>query len=288
LSFKVLVLGSNGMAGHVISLYLQEQGHDVYGFARTDAKVLDQYYVGDIQDFLNLKKIVDEGKFDFIINAIGLLNKFADKNPDQAVLINSYLPQYLKKVTEDINTKIIQISTDCVFSGKKGGYLVNDLRDGESFYDLSKILGEINDNKNLTFRNSIIGPDIKKNGVGLFNWFMKKKGTINGYTRVYWSGVTTITLAKAIHKAMESGFTGIYQLTNNDKISKYNLLKLFNEYFKDNSVTILKNDTMQSDKSLINERKDLDFIVPSYRAMIEEMYEWVSLHGIYDHYHMEV
>ncbi|MDR0691345.1 MAG: SDR family oxidoreductase [Streptococcaceae bacterium] len=285
--FKVLVLGSNGMAGHVIVLYLKEQGHDVYGFARNATKVLDQYYIEDVKNFSYLKQNINEQGFGFIINAVGLLNQFADVNKDQAVLINSYLPQYLKQLTQNMNAKIIQISTDCVFSGKKGGYKVDDLRDGESFYDLSKILGEIDDDKNLTFRTSIVGPDIKKEGIGLFNWFMKQEGTIKGYNRVYWSGITTITLAKAIDKAIKCGLTGIYQLTNNEKISKYELLKLFNEYFKDNNISILKDNTIQSDKSLINERKDFNFIVPSYRDMVEEMHEWILSHNIYN-YRLEV
>ena len=81
------------------------------------------------------------------------------------------------------------MSTDCVFSGKSAPYSEDSARDGVTFYDRTKALGEMNDNKNLIFRNSIIGPDMKKNGIGLFNWFMKQKGTINGFTGAIWTGV---------------------------------------------------------------------------------------------------
>src|SRR5699024_1115052 len=107
-------------------------------------------------------------------------------------------------------TKIIHMSTDCVFSGKIGNYKEDSLRDGETFYDRSKALGELDNQKDLTFRNSIIGPDINENGIGLFNWFMKQEGSINGYSKAIWTGVTTLTLAKAMDSALKEDLVGIY------------------------------------------------------------------------------
>ena len=101
------------------------------------------------------------------------------------------------------------MSTDCVFSGKTGGYDESSLRDGETFYDRSKALGELENQKDLTFRNSIIGPDLNEEGIGLFNWFMKQTGEINGYTKAMWTGVTTLTLAKAMESAVQQGLTGL-------------------------------------------------------------------------------
>ena len=75
------------------------------------------------------------------------------------------------------------MSTDCVFSGEKGNYLESDFPDGKTFYDRTKALGELNDDKNITLRNSIVGPDIKASGIGLLSWFMKQSGTINGFTK---------------------------------------------------------------------------------------------------------
>lgn len=170
---RFLVLGCNGMAGHMISLYLKEQGHDVLGFALTKSILVDSV-VGNATDALFMRELVGVNRFDSIINCIGLLNQFAENNKAGALYLNSYFPHQLAQLTEGTQTQVIQMSTDCVFSGKRGQYTEDDLRDGESFYDRSKALGELDDNKNITLRNSIVGPDINQNGIGLLNWFMQK------------------------------------------------------------------------------------------------------------------
>ena len=106
-------------------------------------------------------------QFDTVINCIGVLNQFAERDKAGAVYLNSYLPHYLAKITEGTDTQVIHMSTDCVFSGKRGQYTEYDIRDGETFYDRTKALGEIEDEKNLTLRQSIVGPDIKRTGIGL-------------------------------------------------------------------------------------------------------------------------
>jgi dTDP-4-dehydrorhamnose reductase len=281
---KILVLGATGMAGHVISLYLSEVGHDVTAFSRRGFKYCNNI-IGDVTNFPYLKDVIFEGNYDAVINAIGILNKDADDNKALAVLLNSYLPHYLSEITNDMKTKVIHMSTDCVFSGKEGGYTETSFRDGSTFYDRSKALGELENSKDLTFRNSIIGPDLNNDGIGLFNWFMKQGGQINGFTKAMWTGVTTLTLAKAMDKALEEGITGLYNLVNNESISKYELLKLFNKSMKGNSLTILPSDTFAVDKSLINNRNDFNFIVPSYEQMIIEMKEWIENHKeLYPHY----
>ncbi|MEK5463669.1 SDR family oxidoreductase [Paenibacillus sp. FSL P2-0136] len=282
---KVLVLGAAGMAGHTISLFFKEKGHVVTGFSRNEIGYCDENINGDITDFSYLNRVVEEGNYDAIINAIGILNKDAEDNKDLAVLINSYLPHYLVNATKNMSTKVIQMSTDCVFSGKKGGYIENSFRDGETFYDRSKALGELENNKDLTFRNSIIGPDRNMNGIGLFNWFMKQEGEVNGFTKAIWTGVTTLTLAKAMERALEENLTGIYNLVNNCNINKFELLKLFNQYFKNDRLTILQSDAISVDKSLINNRNDFSFVVPSYEQMVSEMKVWIEDHkDLYAHY----
>lgn len=280
---KILVLGGTGMAGHTISIYFKESGHDVTVFSR---KKIDycNHIIGNIKDFDKLKNIIEKGKFDAIINAIGILNQVAESNKSDAVLLNSYLPHLLSEITKDSNTKIIHMSTDCVFSGKTGGYTEDSFRDGETFYDRSKALGEIENEKDLTFRCSIIGPDLNKDGIGLFNWFMKQNGHIKGYTKAIWTGVTTITLARAMEQALIQNIAGIYNLVNNRSISKYDLLKLFNKHFRDNKLQITKENNIKIDKSLVNTRKDYNFIVPNYEEMIIEMKEWIKGHAIYSHY----
>ena len=136
---KFFVLGCNGMAGHLISLYLKEQGHDVLGFARRKSKYVDSIE-GDACDTVLLKEIIEKGKFDTIINCIGLLNQFAENNKSQAAFLNGYLPHYLADITSSMDTQVFHMSTDCVFSGKKGQYTETDFPDGETFYDHSKAL----------------------------------------------------------------------------------------------------------------------------------------------------
>lgn len=281
---KFLVLGATGMAGHTISIYLRERGHDVTAFSKTTFKYCTSI-IGDATDLAFLKKIIQEGNYDVIINCIGILNQEAEDNKYTATFLNSLLPHFIVDVTKGMKTRLIHMSTDCVFSGKQGNYKEDTFQDGETFYDRSKALGEVVDDKNLTFRNSIIGPDMNPNGIGLFNWFMKQKGIINGYTKAMWTGVTTLTLAKAMERAAEDGLTGLYNLVNNTSISKFDLISLFNKEFKAGDVKILSSTKVIVDKSLVRTREDFEFQVPSYEEMVQEMKEWINNHKqLYPHY----
>lgn len=281
---KLLILGGTGMAGHTISIYFKEAGHDVTAFSRSKVDYCKNVN-GDITDFQNLKKLINEGQYDAIINAIGILNQDAEDHKSNAVLLNSYLPHFLSDTTKEMKTRVVHMSTDCVFSGKTGGYSETSFRDGETFYDRSKALGELENSKDLTFRNSIIGPDMSERGIGLFNWFMKQEGQINGFTKAIWTGVTTLTLAKAMEQALNENLTGLYNLVNNETISKYELLKLFNKYMRDGQIEILPSDNLSLDKSLINHRTDFSFKVPDYETMVAEMKEWIDNHkDLYPHY----
>lgn len=285
---KILVLGCNGMAGHLISLYFKEQGHDVVGFARQQSFLLNNTIVGDASDFPLIKKTLEEGGFDAVINCIGLLNQFAEENKAMAILLNGYLPHWLVETTMDTRTRVIQMSTDCVFAGNDGPYYEDDIPNGRSFYDRSKAIGEINTSKDLAFRTSIVGPDIKPSGIGLFNWFMQQEGEVGGYTGAIWTGVTTYTLAKAMEQALKEKLTGLYNLVNNVSINKYDLLGLFNKYFRAGEVKINPNDKLQMDKSLRSKRVDFDFVVPSYEQQVKEMREWVDAHNsLYMHYNLK-
>lgn len=285
---KLLVLGCNGMAGHLISLYFKERGHEVVGFARSASRLLNNTIIGDASDMVLIKRIVKGGDYDAVINCIGLLNQFAENNKAMAVLLNGYLPHYLADITKSSKTKIIHMSTDCVFAGNDGPYCEDSFPNGKTFYDRSKAIGEINNGKDLTFRNSIVGPDIKATGIGLFNWFMKQEGPINGFTGAIWTGVTTLTLAKAMEQALKENLTGLYNLVNNESINKFDLCSLFNKYFRDGEVVINPDDKLQLDKTLRCTRTDFSFIVPSYEQQIKEMREWVDAHReLYPHYNVK-
>jgi dTDP-4-dehydrorhamnose reductase len=281
---RILILGSIGMAGHMITLYLKERGYAVTAYSVTPFPYCDNI-IGNAFETENFTSMLLKGEYDVIINCIGILNQAAEDNHSAAVYLNSYLPHLVADAIKEKKTKLIHMSTDCVFAGNGGPYYEKSLRDGVTFYDRSKALGEIEDHKNLTFRNSIIGPDMNESGIGLFNWFMKQNGTIRGFTGALWTGVTTLTLAKAMDKAIEENLCGLYNLVNNVSISKYDLLVLFNKYFRNNSLTILKDDDFKLDKSLRSTRKDFSFAVPSYEQMVQEMKEWVAAHSnLYRHY----
>jgi dTDP-4-dehydrorhamnose reductase len=281
---KVLILGANGMAGHLITLFFKEKGHDVTAYSVTPFPYAANI-IGNAFETDNFKSMLMDGEYDAIINCIGILNEAADDNRAAAIYLNSYLPHLIADTIKDKNAKLIQMSTDCVFAGNTGPYYEKSLRDGTTFYDRSKAIGEVEDNKNLTFRNSIIGPDMNENGIGLFNWFMKQNGIIKGFGGVLWTGVSTLVLAKAMEKAIEENLCGLYNLVNNVSISKYDLLVLFNKYFRNESLIICKDYELKLDKSLRNTRSDFSFVVPSYDQMIQEMKEWVNGHpNLYPHY----
>lgn len=283
---KFLVLGCNGMAGHMISLYLQERGHEVLGFDRRESKYVKSV-AGDARDTENLKKLVLDGKFDSVINCIGILNQFAEKNKALAVFLNSYLPHYLAEITSGTDTQVIHMSTDCVFSGKRGNYTENDFRDGETFYDRSKALGELEDNKNITLRNSIVGPDINAEGIGLLNWFMQQNGEIKGYTKAMWTGQTTLQLAKTMEVAAREKVHGLFNTVPDHAISKYNLLQLFNQYMRNNSVQITPVNGIVADKALKRTRFEFGYLIPDYEQMISELAQWMRGHSkMYPQYHL--
>lgn len=273
---KILILGADGMAGHIIVDYLEEKGYGVFTTSRKNAEGKNSHF-DVIENIKELENILNKIKPEIVINCIGVLNKFAEENKPEAVLINSFLPHYVDSLSKKYNFKLVHISTDCVFSGAKGDYSETDLADAPSFYGRTKSLGEVNNDKNLTFRTSIVGPDMNKNGIGLFQWFMKQEGEIKGFSQAIWTGVTTLELAKAIEKSFSLNVSGLYHLVNNQKINKYDLLNLFKKYMgKD--ILIKKDDAYASDKSLINNRKDFNFDIPSYEEMVSEMCEWINKH----------
>lgn len=282
---KILVIGMKGMAGHVVFRKLEKSGkYNVYGLAR-NIEQSENVFNLDVSRTDELKIIINENNFDVIINAIGILNKDAEDHPEKAVWFNSYFPHYLEHITKETTTKVIHISTDCVFNGKKGGYTENDIKDGLGFYAQSKALGEIENDKDLTIRTSIIGPELNKNGIGLFHWFMSvpENSVVGGYTGAFWSGLTTIELANVIMHILEHNISGLIQVAPQEKIDKYSLLKLFNEIFRNNLITVNPYDDYKVDKSLISIRKDFNYNVPQYAQMLKEMKSWIQSENNYSY-----
>ena len=271
---KILVIGSKGMAGHVIYWSLPLLGeYNVYGVAR-NVEPTDRIFNLDVSDTKALKKILDL-QFDVVINCIGILNKDAEDNSHKAIWFNSYFPHLLAALTKDSKTKLISISTDCVFSGKRGGYSENDFKDGEGFYATSKALGEVNNQKDLTIRTSIIGPELNKDGIGLFNWFMHQTGEINGYSTAIWSGVTTLELAKAIDYAITNPLSGLVHLTNEIPVNKFDLLHLFKAIWDKKDLRIKAFEGKVVDKSLKKSER-FNYQVPSYKEMLTDQHNWME------------
>jgi dTDP-4-dehydrorhamnose reductase len=241
-----------------------------------------------------MAEIIRRERFDSVINCIGILNQFAEQDKALATFLNAYFPHFLAEVTRATDTQIIHMSTDCVFSGKRGEYTEEDFRDGEKFYDRSKALGELEDDQNITLRNSILGPDINENGIGLFNWFMKKTAgkdisqePLNGYTKALWTGQTTLQLAKTMEAAARQKAHGLYNTVPDASISKFDLLVMLNKYFRNNEATILPVDGVNANKSLKRTRFDFNYLIPDYDTMIRELADWTVKHKeLYAHYRL--
>lgn len=274
---KVLILGSNGMAGHTICKYLKNKNYIVDTLARSNAKFnLDIENTDLTNRFLN--EIKDD--YDFIINCIGLLVNDSNNRPDRASIINSWFPHAVEHAISKSKTKLIHLSTDCVFDGKKGNYIETDPHTETNFYGKSKSLGEINNSKDITFRMSIIGPEIKSSGTGLLHWFCNTTEQVNGWDNALWNGITTLQLAKCIDQYINNPrIFGIYHVVNNENtINKYELLIKINEIYNLGKQINRTQGPKPVNKILIDTRSQIDFNIPDYDTMISEMQDFQKNH----------
>jgi dTDP-4-dehydrorhamnose reductase len=241
---KVLILGVTGMLGHTLFKHLSSKATlDVHATART-SDGFDLWFAPDI-----VKKIrvdVDADNFDsvirafasvqpdLVINCIGLIKHQSIANdPLYAITINAQLPHRLSLVCRTAGARLIHISTDCVFNGRKGQYTEADPSDAIDLYGRSKFLGEVAYPPHcITLRTSIIGHELKGK-LGLIEWFLSQEGTVRGFTKAIYSGLPTLELARIIADYVIPGdhLTGVYHVSS-DPISKYDLLKLVAERYQ--------------------------------------------------------
>ena len=262
---RILILGSNGMAGHLIFEFLKgKKQYKLFGL--TEKLFIPEDY-GFIIDLDNIKP-------DIIINTLRITVKESEDNPRNALFINSVIPKWFEKAYYNTKTKIIHLSTDCVFSGNKGNYSETDPPDGASIYSMTKFCGEIINEKDLTIRTSVIGPNLKGKNEELFDWFLLQNGTIEGYKNAFWNGVTTLELAKQINVAIKKNICGLYHLGSNKKISKYKLLSLLNEQWFNNKIKIKESSKLKIDRNLIDNRKELNVL--EYGKMFNELYNFMQ------------
>ena len=268
---KVLVLGSAGLIGHQVYNYLKDSdNYELHNISYRN-KIQNDTILLNARDEKNFIDKITSIRPHYIINCIGILINGSDTDPENAIFLNSYMPHRLTRLADKINAKLIHISTDCVFSGdKKESYIETDEKDGRGVYAKSKGLGEIVNNKHLTLRTSVVGPELKTDGEELFHWFMNQQGDISGFTKAIWSGVTTIELAKAVKWSIDNDITGLYHVTNNTLISKHELLKLFQKHTK-KDIKIKPVDGHNVDKSFIDTRLLMNYKIPSYDEMISDM-----------------
>ena len=257
---KILILGGNGMIGHkmyqIISnkypntwVLFKKKYNDIkkYDFFKKN-KIIDNF---DLSNFDNLIILLNNLNPDIIINAAGItIRRGINLSFSKTILINSVLPHILDEWVISQNKRLIHFSTDCVFSGKKGFYNENSIPDGEDLYSRTKSLGEINSTNTLTLRGSMIGRELE-NKTELLEWFLNKKNqNIKGFSKAFYSGITTIAMSKLVLRIIDEypKMVGLYNVSTNE-ISKFNLLQLLNTHFNTN-VEITTDSLYSSNKTL--------------------------------------
>ena len=273
---KVLVLGSAGLIGHQVYNYLKDSDNYELHNISYQNKIQDDTVLLDARNEQVFIDKITSISPKYIVNCIGILIDGSNADPENSIFLNSYMPHRLTRLADKINAKLIHISTDCVFSGdKKEPYIETDEKDGRGVYAKTKGLGEIISDKHLTLRTSVVGPELKNDGEELFHWFMGQSGEIPGYTKAIWSGVTTTELAKAVKWSIDHHITGLYHVTNNSSISKYDLLQLFQKYTK-KDINIKPLIGKDVNKSFIDTRLLMDYEIPSYDQMISDMVSLIA------------
>lgn len=283
---KIVLLGGNGMAGHLLAAYLKRStDFDIivtvrpHSLSNRTSEALRGLQVRelDVRSLEEVRRFIERSAPDLIINAVGILNHQAEDFPQDAYKVNGLLPHWLRYWGEQVGARLVHISSDCVFSGSRGQYRESDAPDGTTVYARSKALGEFRDSKHVTIRTSIIGPDHKPEGIGLMKWFLAQQGEVSGYRKVLWNGVTTLELAKATQWLIEHPETGgLVHLTAAETVSKHELLLLMQETFDKRNVSIVPTDEPIIDRTLIATREDFGYKAPKYAEMLVELRQWMA------------
>lgn len=268
---KVLVFGAGGMAGHVIVKYLKDQHYTVIPVYSLNA---EEEFCIDVTNDAQVQMVIEKTQPDVVINAVGMLVNACEKNPQQAFLVNSRFPHYLVSLSKKFNFRTILLSTDCVFSGKEGQYNEFSFKDETSFYGLSKNYGEVIDNNTLVIRTSIIGPELKTQGIGLLNWFLHQQLEINGYVNAYWNGVTTLELSKFIDYSIKTKINGLVHIHSKDAVSKFTMLNIFKTAYNKHIDIIPTPLPIKIDKTIVRTRRDFYYEEKTVNQLVQELVEY--------------
>jgi dTDP-4-dehydrorhamnose reductase len=280
----VLVTGANGMLGHIVCRVLS-QNHRVVGVCRgpraachapdwmegSRVSLLDRV---DLADPQALAQRLPARDVSVVINCAGLIRQRPEANDPLAILqANAHVPRRLAQWCDAHGARLIQISTDCVFSGRRGGYSEADTPDPVDLYGMSKLLGEITTAPHLTLRTSLIGPQLGGRE-GLFAWFMAQRGrTVQGYANAVFSGLTTLAFAQILDRIVggPSALCGLYHVASSP-ISKYVLLREIERRLAV-GVTLLRDESMTCDRSLDGRRfaAASGIAIPDWEEMLDAL-----------------
>lgn len=263
-TIRLVVLGATGMLGNaVLRFFASKVNFEVHGTVRDLSSVRElhnlapraQFMKGvDVIDLDSLTRMFATIQPDVVINCIGIVKQLADANdPLIALPINSLLPHRLARLAQVSGSRLVHMSTDCVFSGSQGNYVESDMPDAYDLYGRSKFLGEVDYPNAITLRTSIIGHELAGNR-SLIDWFLSQTGEVHGYTNAIFSGLPTIEIAQIIHDHVipNPDLHGLYHVSA-APINKFDLLSLVaKEYGKEIKV-IEKNDFV-IDRSLNSDR----------------------------------
>lgn len=278
---KILVLGATGMIGNIVFKMLS-LNYEVWGTIRSPmgkvffSDALQQRLISGI-DVLEkdlLTDLINKLNPDVVINCIGLTKHL--KGSEDSLLskkINSLYPHRLVSICSIVGARLIHISTDCVFSGRKGNYSEQDSSDAEDIYGKSKFLGEVNCQGAITLRTSTIGHELSSS-YGLLNWFLSQDEECRGFSQAIFSGVTTVELARVIRDIVipRTDLSGLYQLSGRP-ISKYELLKIISKVYK-KPINIIEDAHFVIDRSLnpIKFNDATGYLVNDWYELITLMY----------------
>ena len=283
---KVLVIGASGMLGSTVLRVLSEKKDwQVFGTVRDEG--VKQFFsesIGkriragvDVEQQHSLIKILDQMRPDVVINCTGL-TKHKMKIDDLlvSVPINALVPHQMAEFCKLMSVRLIHVSTDCVFSGERGGYVEGDPTDARDAYGKSKALGEVDYSHAITLRTSIIGHELQSK-ISLLDWFLSQRVSCKGYTRAIFSGLPTVIFAQIIRDAVipHKELSGLYHVAAKP-ISKFNLLKLIADVYG-KVINIEPDDTLVVDRSLDATRffQATGYIVPEWPELVRAMHSFV-------------
>lgn len=279
---KMLILGGTGMLGHKLYQTVKDP-IDAWVTVRSDAPKLAKYsfycpdrVIGGVEatDLASVRKAIEKIQPDVVANCIGIVKQQPLGNdPIACLTINALLPHQLAQLCAEYGSRLVHISTDCVFDGKKGSYKETDLTNAEDLYGRSKAMGETSAQNAITIRTSIIGRELGSE-FGLVDWFLSQRGkSAKGFTQALFSGLTTQELSRVIQSVVldHQELSGIYQVST-FPIDKYTLLNLLNDTFE-TGVTITPNDELKIDRTLdsTNFRDRTGYEPSTWPEMIREL-----------------